>query len=83
MEKSNKNKKPKHKLDPERGITLEVLLASHPQCKYLIKNKMKLCNMAKTPGSDYCGVHRPFMGETEALSRKERESHRWRECLAL
>ncbi len=76
MEKSNKNKKPKHKLDPERGITLEVLLASHPQCKYLIKNKMKLCNMAKTPGSDYCGVHRPFMGETEALSRKEREAYR-------
>jgi tRNA:m4X modification enzyme len=70
---SYKNNKRKH-LDIDNGITLVDLLKDHKACNYLIEHKKKLCGMTKTPGSNYCGLHRATVGETVPLSRAEKES---------
>ena len=50
------NKRKKKRL--QEGITVEDLLEGWTQCCYFIKNKRRLCNIGRSPGSIYCGNHR-------------------------
>jgi hypothetical protein len=45
----------KRKLTPE--TTLSELLKDWSQCCHYLKNKQRLCNIQRTPGSKYCGNH--------------------------
>jgi hypothetical protein len=45
----------KRKLTSE--TTLDELLKDWSQCCHYLKNKQRLCNIQRTPGSKYCGNH--------------------------
>lgn len=47
----------KRRLD--KDTSLEDLLDGWTQCCYLVPRKLKLCNVARTDGSIYCGNHQP------------------------
>lgn len=67
--------KPK-RLNLKEGINLEKLLETHLACHFLLEKKKRLCGLSKTPGSQYCGIHRAEVGETTILSRAEKQSAR-------
>ena len=46
------------KLRLNEHTTIEDLLRSHDMCRFLLENKKRLCRMAPSPGSIYCGNHR-------------------------
>jgi tRNA:m4X modification enzyme len=56
---------------PSPEVTVEELLLKWTQCHYFLPKKMRLCNLGRTPGSNYCGNHRPT-GEdvTERVKRQ-------------
>lgn len=43
----------------EKDMTLEDLLVGWTQCCYLVPRKLKLCNIARTGSTLYCGNHQP------------------------
>ena len=43
----------------KNGISLTDMMTNWTQCCYLMEKKKRLCNVARTPGSLYCGVHQP------------------------
>jgi tRNA:m4X modification enzyme len=71
-------------VDVSRGMTLEVLRASHTACMFFMSRKRRFCNLQKVSGAEYCGVHRFEVDEKEsdtstttnptAISRKQREA---------
>ncbi|RYG66157.1 hypothetical protein EON64_10410, partial [archaeon] len=46
----------KRKLD--KNTTYEDLIDGWTQCCFLVTHKQRLCNIARSPGSQYCGHHR-------------------------
>lgn len=57
QQKQSDKKREKRKLSED--VTLEDLLQGWTQCCYLLKKKMRLCNIQRCPNSLYCGNHRP------------------------
>mmetsp|Transcript_13387 Transcript_13387/g.20132 ORF Transcript_13387/g.20132 Transcript_13387/m.20132 type:complete len:391 (+) Transcript_13387:36-1208(+) len=54
-------KKPKTLKRKQRlleGMTIDDLLDGWTQCCFYMKNKRRLCNIGRSPGSMYCGNHR-------------------------
>lgn len=41
------------------GLTREELLASWQRCRHFLPQKRRFCNLWPSPGSVYCGNHRP------------------------
>ncbi len=57
----------------EKGTTYDELLDGWTQCCYLVQHKLRLCNMARNPGSLYCGNHSHFdKNESGAIHAEER-----------
>jgi tRNA:m4X modification enzyme len=54
-----KELKQKAKLKIEQGLSLEDILKEWDQCCYFMRNKRRLCNIARATGSLFCGNHRP------------------------
>lgn len=57
---TNNDRKMKKKMKLSDTITLEDLLQDWTQCNHLMIQKKRLCNIARVPGSNYCGLHRPI-----------------------
>eukprot|EP01041_Mallomonas_annulata_P006777 gene6777-13731_t len=49
----------KKKLKAINGVLAEDLLEGWTQCNYFMNTKKRLCNMGRSPGSLFCGNHRP------------------------
>lgn len=56
----------KRRLD--KDVTLEDLLVGWTQCCYLVPRKQKLCNVARTGSSMYCGNHQPSTNKEESTN---------------
>lgn len=67
---SNKSKK-RNRIGEDQ--TLEEARANWTQCLFLMKRKNRLCNVARAPGSMYCGNHCP-VDETVSSGRRLAEA---------
>lgn len=58
------------RIKPSKALSPEAQLGAWTQCQFFMARKQRYCNVQRSPGSVFCGNHRP---ESEAAPRRVRK----------
>jgi tRNA:m4X modification enzyme len=65
------------------GAALDDLLENWPQCHHFMKTKYRFCNLKRSPGSLFCGTHRPSDEAVPKRVLRDAQAHGFTEIIRI